>query len=40
MYCADAANYTPNETRKIWFDNVSQLDGNPANAFDLVNPIA
>lgn len=38
MYCYDTANYTANETRVVYFDNVSQLVGNPSNAWELVNP--
>ncbi|MDF7809290.1 carbohydrate-binding protein [Pontiellaceae bacterium B12219] len=40
MYCADSSNYTPNETRTIYYDDVSQLKGNPIGAWDLVNPEA
>jgi|GEM_PF-4698641 len=38
QYAADAANYTPNEVRRIFYDDVSQLKGNPYGAWDLVNP--
>ncbi len=38
MYNFDAANYTVGETRTIYYDNVSQLVGNPANAYSIVNP--
>ncbi|HLL65645.1 MAG TPA: RICIN domain-containing protein [Micromonosporaceae bacterium] len=38
MYCADTAGYTPNESRVLYFDDVKQLAGNPADAFQLVNP--
>ncbi|MGJ8653624.1 MAG: carbohydrate-binding protein [Opitutaceae bacterium] len=40
MYCADAADYTKNETRTIYYDDVSQLKGNPHGAWALVNPMA
>lgn len=40
MYCADAANYTLNETRTLYYDDVTQLKGNPVGAWDLVNPEA
>ncbi|MET7279937.1 heparin lyase I family protein [Kribbella sp. NPDC005582] len=38
MYCYDDAHYTAGENRTLYYDNVSQLDGNPSNAYDLVNP--
>ncbi|WP_256011856.1 heparin lyase I family protein [Desertivirga xinjiangensis] len=38
MYCYDNANYTTNETRVVYFDNVGQLVGNPTNAWETVNP--
>jgi Polysaccharide lyase len=39
MYNFDDGNYTPGETRTLYYDNVSQLIGNPANAFATVNPL-
>ncbi len=38
MYDFDAGNYTAGETRTIYYDNVSQLVGNPPNAYAIVNP--
>ncbi len=38
QYNYDFANYSPGETRTIYFDDVSMLKGNPANAFSIVNP--
>ncbi|MDP8999887.1 MAG: polysaccharide lyase [Myxococcota bacterium] len=38
MYNFDDANYTAGETRTIYYDNVSQLVGNPPNAWAVVNP--
>jgi hypothetical protein len=35
----DDGNYTPGETRTLYYDNVSQLIGTPANAFATVNPL-
>jgi hypothetical protein len=43
MYCADAANYTvpySDDTRTLYYDDVTQLKGNPVGAWDLVNPEA
>jgi hypothetical protein len=39
MYNFDDANYTAGETRTIYYDNVSQLVGNPPNAWAVVNPM-
>ncbi|MGJ8639088.1 MAG: carbohydrate-binding protein [Opitutaceae bacterium] len=39
MYCADAADYTKNETRTVYYDDISQLKGNPYGAWELVNPL-
>lgn len=38
MYNFDDGNYTTGETRTIYYDNVSQLVGNPTGAFATVNP--
>lgn len=38
MYNFDDANYTTGEDRTVYYDNVSQLIGNPANAFATVTP--
>jgi hypothetical protein len=38
MYNFDDGNYTIGESRTIFFDNVSQLVGNPTDAFARVNP--
>ncbi|WP_316799767.1 heparin lyase I family protein [Pedobacter frigidisoli] len=38
MYNWDDGNYTANESRTIYFDNVSQLAGNPSDAWETVNP--
>ncbi len=38
QYNYDFANYTPGETRTIYFDDVSMLKGNPTDAFNLVKP--
>jgi hypothetical protein len=38
MYNFDDANYTVGETRTIYYDQVSQLDGAPTNAWETVNP--
>ena len=38
MYCYDSDNYTTGETRVVYFDNVSQLVGNPSNAYETVHP--
>ncbi|MGJ8653867.1 MAG: carbohydrate-binding protein [Opitutaceae bacterium] len=40
MYCADVANYTADETRTLYYDDVAQLKGNPVGAWELVNPEA
>ncbi|MGJ8652525.1 MAG: carbohydrate-binding protein [Opitutaceae bacterium] len=43
MYCADAANYTvpyADDDRTLYYDDVTQLKGNPVGAWDLVNPEA
>lgn len=38
QYDFDVANYTTGETRVVYYDDVSMLSGNPAGAFELVNP--
>jgi polysaccharide lyase-like protein len=38
MYNFDDTNYTVGETRTVYYDNVTQLVGNPANAWTLANP--
>ena len=38
MYNFDDANYTTDETRTIYYDNISQLAGNPSGAWTTVNP--
>lgn len=38
QYDYDTDNYTVGESRVVYFDDVSMLNGNPAGAFDLVNP--
>jgi hypothetical protein len=38
MYCYDSANYTTGESRVVYFDNVSQVNGNPTNAWETVHP--
>lgn len=38
MYNFDDGNYTAGETRDIYYDNVIQLVGNPADAWTRVNP--
>jgi Polysaccharide lyase len=40
MYDFDDTNYTVGETRTLYYDNVTQLAGNPSNAWMLVNPSA
>lgn len=37
MYCFDDPNYTANETRVLYYDNVAQIIGNPGNAWSLCN---
>ncbi|MET0263721.1 MAG: heparin lyase I family protein, partial [Rariglobus sp.] len=37
-YCWDNANYTPGESREIFYDEIAYQVGNPAGAFDLVKP--
>ncbi|MDP9035284.1 MAG: polysaccharide lyase [Myxococcota bacterium] len=39
MYNFDDGNYTAGETRTIYYDKVSQLVGNPSNAYAIVNPL-
>jgi hypothetical protein len=39
MYCADT-DYDENEERTLYYDDVTQLKGNPVGAWDLVNPEA
>jgi Polysaccharide lyase len=39
MYNFEDGNYTTGETRTIYYDNVSHLVGNPANAFATVKPM-
>ncbi|MBC8043382.1 MAG: T9SS type A sorting domain-containing protein [Rhizobacter sp.] len=34
IYAWDPSNYTPNERRTIWFDNVAYITGNPTDAFE------
>ncbi|MBC8152241.1 MAG: heparin lyase I family protein, partial [Bacteroidetes bacterium] len=38
MYCYDKDNYTDHETRTVYYDDVKWLDGNPANAYEVVKP--
>jgi hypothetical protein len=38
MYNYDDANYTAGETRTAYYKNVSQLVGNPTDAWSIVNP--
>ena len=40
QYNADTENYTKGDTRTIYYDDVSQLKGNPVGAWELVNPQA
>lgn len=37
-YCWDSANYTPGESREIFYDEIAYQIGNPAGSFDLVKP--
>lgn len=37
MYCFDDANYTDNETRVLYYDNVVHIKGNPSNAWSACN---
>ncbi len=37
-YCWDNANYTPGESREIYYDEIAYQVGNPSGAFDLVKP--
>jgi hypothetical protein len=38
MYCYDTGNYSAGETRVVYYDNVSQLVGNPSGAYETVHP--
>ncbi len=38
MYCWDTANYSANETRTIYFDEIAYQVGNPAGSFNAVKP--
>ena len=38
MYCYDDAHYDTGESRVVYFDNVSQLIGNPSGAYETVHP--
>jgi hypothetical protein len=38
IYAYDKRLYTPGEERRIYFDNVSYVVGNPANGYDIVKP--
>jgi hypothetical protein len=40
MYDFDDTNYSVGETRILYYDNVTQLAGNPSNAWMLGNPSA
>ncbi|MFA6286515.1 MAG: heparin lyase I family protein [Opitutaceae bacterium] len=37
-YCWDNANYTPGESREIYYDEIAYQTGNPAGSFNLVKP--
>ncbi len=39
IYAWDIKNYTPGETRTIYFDDIDYLVGNPIGAFDAVKPL-
>ena len=39
MYNWDVGNYTPGETRTLYFDRISQLIGTSDHAWEEVNPI-